>query len=289
MAGTTLLGASIVTAALLVAGPVQAQTGSIRLLGSLVGRDRRPVVGALVYFDTSTTAERTDSAGDFRLPVGRLGEHVLHLRALGFTPRNLRFSLSETDSQLVELGVIDLAPGPPPTLRVVGVVADSLKQEPIVAAAVGLNSMVRALTDTRGAFVIDGAEVDWGENRIEIRHVGYEPLQAPVWVDLPAASIEVSVGLKPVPVTLSEVVVEGDRTVIAFGHLAEFYRRKRSGFGRFITAADIENRHPVYLTDLMRGMAGAGLVTDSLGKQRIVSQRAAGRCLMAMYVDGVPV
>ncbi|HEX9579979.1 MAG TPA: TonB-dependent receptor plug domain-containing protein [Gemmatimonadales bacterium] len=90
---------------------------------------------------------------------------------------------------------------------------------------------------------------------------------------------------------LGEVVVEGDRTIIAFGRLAEFYRRRRSGFGRFITSWDIERRRPFYVSDLLRQVPGLSVTYGGFGRPVVRSRRGmsgfGGSCSPMVFLDGM--
>lgn len=96
-----------------------------------------------------------------------------------------------------------------------------------------------------------------------------------IWIDEPTTSLDLTVNLSPLPIDLAEVIVEGDRTILAFGKLADFYRRRQSGIGKFLTDREIQKRHAFYATDLLTA-AGIWVTTDSLGHRVLGSGRRGG-------------
>ncbi|HEX9579978.1 MAG TPA: carboxypeptidase-like regulatory domain-containing protein [Gemmatimonadales bacterium] len=106
------------------AGPAAAQSGGVVLRGTVAGLGGTPIAEALIYVDTSATAQLSDSAGDFRVAGLPPGGHVLHVRKLGFAPRRLQFALESGDTGVIDVGLIGLSSGPAPILRVHGQVRD---------------------------------------------------------------------------------------------------------------------------------------------------------------------
>jgi hypothetical protein len=78
-------------------------------------------------------------------------------------------------------------------------------------------------------------------------------------------------------VRLAEVVVEGDRTIIAFGKLADFFRRRRTGQGTFMTDWEIRQRNAFYTTDLLRRVPGMSVTFNSWGRPVLRSRRLRAR------------
>ena len=113
------------------------------------------------------------------------------------------------------------------------------------------------------------------------------PIADQVWISQQETDLELTVNLRPLPVQLGEVIVEGDRTLIAFGRLAEFYRRRRTGLGRYITSWDIEKRNAYYASDLLRRVVGLSVVPGNMGRHTIRSRRAGYSCSPVVFVDGM--
>jgi hypothetical protein len=70
------------------------------------------------------------------------------------------------------------------------------------------------------------------------------------------------------------------------GRLSGFYdRAQRKGFGYFITSDDIQKRHPLFVTDLLRTVPGLEVLPSPRGFGNIV--RTLEGCQPAVYLDGV--
>ena len=65
-----------------------------------------PVADVAVYIDGKTLADRTDVAGSFRLTDMGTGTHALVLVKDGFSPRILRFDVSEHHQGEVRIGAL---------------------------------------------------------------------------------------------------------------------------------------------------------------------------------------
>lgn len=174
-----------------------------------------------------------------------------------------------------------------PSATVTGSVTDATSRRAIEGVTVWFADGLTGLTGARGQFEIRRVPV--GTYQVRVSRIGYraKTLQVPVASD--NRSIYVVVSLEPLPVELEPVVVRGDTTtVVAYGRMADFYRRKRLGWARFMTRQDIERRNPFRVTDLLRTMPGAWINYDRFG-QPVVTFRAAysgfRSCRPAVYLD----
>lgn len=137
------------------------------------------------------------------------------------------------------------------------VVADSTAI-PLPAAEVLLETtMYRARTDHRGRFRIGG--IDVGRYRLTARAVGFRQ----VTVDLvlgPGDSLEVDFTLRGEAVSLAplEVTAAAPRRVSA--KMAAFDERRRLGFGRHLTRADLARYDHGPITTALRNVAGVKLI-----------------------------
>jgi hypothetical protein len=87
-------------------------------------------------------------------------------------------------------------------------------------------------------------------------------------------------------VDLAPVVVEAASTEYALS-LAGFYARRGKGFGRFITAEDIERRRPRNLSTML---AGSGVVMRCVRSVCYPTRLASGRrCIVSVFMDGMKV
>jgi TonB family protein len=120
-----------------------------------------------------------------------------------------------------------------------------------------------------------------GPAKVEVRRIGYRP--ASLEVTLPAAG-QIRVELEAVPQRLAEVVVRASRRVYS-GRMADFNRRRDLGFGRFLTAEEIDRRNVIRTSDLLRMLPGVNVQTR--GAQSAISIRG-NMCAPFIWLDGMP-
>jgi hypothetical protein len=138
-------------------------------------------------------------------------------------------------------------------------------------------------TGAAGGFEL--RELPAGTYTVEARAIGFAPVRAAV--DLASGKARtVSLNLMRPPTTLSPVVVKAKRDIKTRG-LEDFTRRKRGGFGRYVTTEDIERQRPIYVTDVLRTMPGMRVSPSPRGFGQTVTGRAG--CTPTIYIDGMPV
>jgi outer membrane receptor for monomeric catechols len=72
--------------------------------------------------------------------------------------------------------------------------------------------------------------------------------------------------------------------------LVAFEARRQRGIGHFITRAQIEDRHPLMLSDMLRTIPGAVLINAENGRTSVRFARVARRnCPPQFFVDGIEV
>jgi hypothetical protein len=119
---------------------------------------------------------------------------------------------------------------------------------------------LRATSDANGQ--VEFRNVDWGPQKISVRKLGFHEVNETVVV--PAdGSIATGISLRRLAVNLDKVVVRDtmgkpDR-LAGTTRLDEFYKRRRSEAGTFLTREDIESRNPGRALDLFVGIAGVRL------------------------------
>jgi hypothetical protein len=87
------------------------------------------------------------------------------------------------------------------------------------------------------------------------------------------------------PAELDKVIVLA-RVAASGGRLKEFYERKRrGGWGRFIEREEIERRHPLWMSDMLRMVPGVR-VSPGRGAGNVVRMR--GGCSPTLWLDGMP-
>ncbi|GJG86997.1 hypothetical protein tb265_21780 [Gemmatimonadetes bacterium T265] len=151
---------------------------------------------------------------------------------------------------------------------------------PVAARGGAPTASARAtLTNDDGQFRIPG--VPYGPVTIAIRRIGF---QAVTLDTVASATPAFDVTLTPVAQRLAAVVVRERRRKYT-GPLADFNRRRDLGFGHFLTAADIDNRHPLRTTDLLTMMPG--VMVYSNGINSAIRLRNAP-CAPLIWLDGMP-
>ncbi len=284
------LSCAVAVLAGLVAAPLTAQTGERALRGMVLDSATwQPLAGVVVSVDSGAAEARTDSLGDFALAGLALGSHLLSLHAIGRVPLQLRFELVETSPRDINLGPLLLPAAPPPSLTVTGVVVDSVTGQPVVGAGISINGQMAAITGEDGAFRATGFTGEWGVNRLLVRRIGYAPVSAHLWIAEQRPAVDLEFKLLPLAVPLEEVVVEGDRTIYAFGRMRGFYRRRTEGQGHYFTASDIERRRPRFVTDMLRFVPGVYVRPGPLGRNviEVMGRSSILRgCEFLVFLDG---
>jgi hypothetical protein len=228
-------------------------------------------------------AEHGDErSGSFEVTV--LASGLLHRDV--FVGRAERVAMPGGDSALAD------APGPPLTEllrgqgRLRGTVLGS-NGRPVAEARVTVwGTGLEVRTDGRGEFTL--ASLPAGTHTLEVRAVGFEPARRAV--DLTESGNATDVALESLGIRLETVRVVAERVYMG-RRMADFERRRRSGFGKFLDDRDIEKRNPAVLSDLLRMIPGVLVVPGrSFGEDvymRGGPGLGTGYCRPDVLVDGV--
>jgi hypothetical protein len=156
---------------------------------------------------------------------------------------------------------------------------------PVAGARVGLmGSSAAALTRANGEFVLDSLPA--GTQALVIRQLGYRPTEQTVELSS-RAPVRVTVRLGNFVPELSpvEVVSRRDEGLQSVGYLD---RKRTSAGGHFMGTEEIDKRHAMQFTDLMRTMPGMRVSSGGDGQAMLTSTRSAtgsGGCV-TIFVDG---
>jgi hypothetical protein len=179
------------------------------------------------------------------------------------------------------------APGARDSVEVSGQVLDRESGKPVSAAHVVLEGrdapiLASADADETGAFVFGNLASGWYS--IRIVRIGY--LELTDSVHIPGdATTHITASMVPSALDLDPVVVTASRRLPHY--MREFERRRAMGFGWFITREDIEERNPLFASDLFRMIPGLSVVPGRhAGDARLLMR---GRCEPQLWIDGVPV
>jgi len=169
------------------------------------------------------------------------------------------------------------------TGSIAGVVRDDAGVPVANVEVVAVKHAIGARTDSVGRFLL--VAIPAGSLDLTFRRLSFEPVI--VNIDLPADdTTEVQVKLTVVAQRLTGVLVTDrapKRRV-----LEGFEIRRKEGIGYFVTRAQIEKRHPLLLSDMLRMIPGTSLVAGETGRVTLRFTRSSVRnCPPQFYVDGV--
>lgn len=181
-----------------------------------------------------------------------------------------------------------------------GGVTDRSSGQPVRDAALSLLTrqgarLGHATTDAGGTFVLVAPGA--GTYRLQVEQPGYRLLITPPFQLRAGESLDYVLQVTPVPPTaLDTAVVKGE---IVPRYLAEFYRRKQVGFGKFVMREEFERYNAVMVTDIMRHVQAFDItVNPNRGNDSrtflINSRRgigppygpAGGECPPLIFLDG---
>lgn len=166
-----------------------------------------------------------------------------------------------------------------------GTVKDSLGNHLPNVEVTALRAAKSVRTDTAGSFVIAGLAP--GPTDISVRRLSYAPLILSIEIP-PSDTTDVEITLGVTAQQLTGVLVQADANHVR--ELADFENRRKQGIGHFITRAQIEDRRPLLLSDMMRMVPGTTLVPTGAGQVALRFDRAAHpNCPPQFYIDGMPV
>jgi hypothetical protein len=153
---------------------------------------------------------------------------------------------------------------------------------------------ISRVTGSDGRFLFQN--VPPGEYTITLELLGYTSREERVEVEEgKILTLDLTLSVEPIELDPIEVSVE-DRSVAL--ETVGFYQRRQQTGGFFITREKIEERPPLYTTDLFRGMAGVQVRGGlGMGTQNVVilagsrslsfTDNPSEVCLPAVWVDGL--
>ena len=165
-----------------------------------------------------------------------------------------------------------------------GVVKDSAGAAIADVEVLAIRAGISTRSDGAGRFLL--SSLARGPTDLSVRRIAYAPVV--VSVDVPETdTVDIEIRLGSASQSLPAVIVKGraDRKRA----LEEFESRRKSGVGHFITRADIEKRHPLLLSDMVRSIPGATIVLVENGRPALRFARAQSGCPPQYFVDGIRV
>ena len=165
--------------------------------------------------------------------------------------------------------------------RLSGTVTDPTGRPISNAHVLVWGTSVDVQTSATGTFSIDG--LPGGTHTLEVRVIGYVPVTRVVQLAAGRpATIEIQ--LDRAAVILATETVRGK--LVYSRNLVEFDRRRRTGWGRYITTEEIDRRPNARLGQLVEGALGVR-VDHSRGQSTVMMRGSMGSyCTPTLYVDG---
>ncbi|HEX5727034.1 MAG TPA: carboxypeptidase regulatory-like domain-containing protein, partial [Longimicrobiaceae bacterium] len=187
--------------------------------------------------------------------------------------------------------LLALAAVPAAAQSIRGRVLDAASSQPVPEATVialsPLGDTATARTDSAGAFLL--ALRDAGSYRLRAERVGYQAGTAGTVRVFSHETVEVDLRLSTAAVRMEPLVVrtrfeERVRRLEMNG----FYERREQGAGRFVTRREIEQQHPVEISDVLRRQPGVGAIPNRHGRGvQVVLTRGATPCAPEVFLDGM--
>ena len=142
-----------------------------------------------------------------------------------------------------------------------------------------LGTTLNVITNNKGEFALHG--ITPGKYVIQASAIGHSTLTSAI--DIKALeTLQVEFETEPDAARLPELMVE-ERPNLP----PEFVRRKQEGRGRYYSRADIENRQPRTVADLLRTVPGMRLDCRGMVCRATMSRSPRG-CQPSYWMDGIP-
>lgn len=257
--------------------PVAAQQKPAALSGTVRDSTGQPLARVDVsYRDVRT---KSDADGYFRLapvPLGRISVRFAREGVpLGIVEANVTADTT-ADVQVDVLG----DRSEPRSLR--GRVVDSAGKPVRDANIDVVTAFVESRTDSLGQFVF--RDLPARRHIVRVRRVGYAPTYlAADLTDSTSARVRIVVR-QFAGQNLGLVVVNAKR---GSARMQGFLSRseKGNGWGKFLTADDIEARHPIRTSDLFLALPGVRVNRNAFGSGTLTGRSG---CRLAVFINGFP-
>ncbi len=230
-----------------------------------------PSAGVMALI-ASRGADSTDVI-DVSVPPGGFLRHELYLGSsqATFAAAAGKSDLADVKKRLVRKGNGTLS----------GTIVTVADGKPVRGAHVRLIDGPETEANEMGEWSL--ADAPSGSRMLEVRALGYVPARR---------RVDVIGDPAPVRVTLSTLKAVLDTVRITATRLTPdksgFEERRQSGFGRFLTSADILKAQPVSLSDVFRSVPGLRFeYDDDLVEKRIRMRGSFGTCEPAIYINGL--
>lgn len=175
-----------------------------------------------------------------------------------------------------------LLPGAAAAQEIVGHVYASRSGEAVQGAEVRVEGLdVVAVTNQAGLFRID--DVSPGEHTVRVRYLGMESRELEVSLGFDETA-NLSVGLQVDVIPMPEIYATVS-SAIPVNKLYEFYKRKQTSPGHFITREEIAKHPGARPTDVLRQVPGLDIGPSRYGNASVTMGRRDD-CIPLYFVDG---
>jgi Carboxypeptidase regulatory-like domain len=223
-------------------------------------------------YEGKLQAQRKDGGATAEVPVTQ-EDGLLALRSMSVAALPVAVTRDST-------GVLRKV-APRGSARVFGKVTNK-SGAPVAGARVGLmGTSAATLTRTNGDFVLDSLPA--GTQALVVRQLGYTPTEIPVDLSSRApARVAVRLGDFVPELSAVEVVAVREQGLQKVGFLD---RKRNSAGGYFLGPEQLEQRHAMKFTDVMRTVPGIR-VSEQNGQAMLTPTRSAQGGCVTIFVDG---
>jgi Predicted outer membrane protein len=161
--------------------------------------------------------------------------------------------------------------------------------QPLSNAEVSIPSLrMKARTDSSGRFRID--DIKPGDYDVLIRRLGFAPLRLAMTF-LPDETTAQQFELSPSGYQLEKIRVRAADTArsLYVDNIGGFERRRRSGFGSFIGAEELQAARERQMTTVLETITNLRLYRQRTGPVIAGSEESGRKCYAQVFYDGVKV
>jgi hypothetical protein len=280
-----LLPTSFIPCAVLAQEPdVVTLTGTV--LDAFTGE---PLTGVVVSMNDLGLRVLTDEEGNFILEGVPLGVHELALRKEGYEGPSGRLSVDKGGEMVFRLNPLGGVTASDMS-RIQGIVRDRERGGGVADASVSLPELrLTRVTDENGRFLFEN--VPPGQFRLVVEFLGYAPREELLEVSArKMLDLDLVLAVDPIELEPIEVEVEARNFDLEANG---FYERRLATSGIFVTREKIEERAPLFTTDIFQALSGVRVVGGGIQKAVVVSGSRAlsfsvtpGQCYPAVWIDG---
>lgn len=164
--------------------------------------------------------------------------------------------------------------------RVAGTVVTAVGGKALAGAAVGISDGPQTRANDRGEWALTNAPV--GTRTLEVRALGYYPVRRVI--NVVSAGPPLRVAMSTMQAVLDTVKIRATRTYDR--NMIDFEKRRRSGLGRYLTAADVARHRPLVTSDLFRLVPGVYVDRSPLSETMLsVRGMFSEKCSPSVYID----